>query len=191
MGTTTNFALRYPEETDAPDGATQIQNLAEDVDSAIDDATSSQFVTPVFARKSTDEARASDTTLANDTSLVLPGLVNGAIYEIDGVINYHGGAGGSAGFFKWAFAVPSGSTMTYAYARENESGVFSGAYPSGGTTTNTANTTGVSTTMCVQLRGILICGSNGSLQFKWAQDTSVGTATTVEANSWLSARRVG
>lgn len=190
MGTTTNFALRYPAETDAPDGATQIQNLAEDVDAAIDVATGSQFVTPVFARKATDEARASNTTLANDTSLVLPGLVSGAIYEIEGVILYDGGASTNAGLFDWKFAVPSGSTMTYAYARENSSGQFTGAYPSPGSTTNTANTTGVGTTMSVTIRGILVCASNGSLQFMWAQDVSKGTATHVLANSWLAARRV-
>lgn len=36
MGTTTNFALRYPASSDTPDGPTQIQNLADDVDDLLD-----------------------------------------------------------------------------------------------------------------------------------------------------------
>lgn len=189
MGTTANYSLPYPASTDTPNGASQMQALAVAVDSAILAATATQFVLPVFARKATDESRSSTTTLANDTSLVLTGLLNAAVYEVDGVINYHGVSGGG-GLLDWQFAVPSGSVMTYAYSRENSSGSFTGAYPSAGTTINTANTTGVSTTMCVSLRGIIVVGSNGSLQFKWAQHTSSATATTVEANSWLSARRV-
>jgi hypothetical protein len=39
MGTTAHYALRFPELTDAPDGATQIENLAGDVDAAMFTAT--------------------------------------------------------------------------------------------------------------------------------------------------------
>lgn len=35
MGATNNYGLHYPESTDTPDGATQMRQLAEDVDSAI------------------------------------------------------------------------------------------------------------------------------------------------------------
>lgn len=35
MGVTTHFSFRYPELTDTPDGATQMQNLASDVDAAL------------------------------------------------------------------------------------------------------------------------------------------------------------
>lgn len=36
MGVTPNFSFRYPELTDAPDGATQMKNLAYDVDAEIE-----------------------------------------------------------------------------------------------------------------------------------------------------------
>ena len=190
-GTTSNYALRYPSETDAPDGATQIQNLATDADAAILGATQTQYVQPLFARKSTDEGRASTTTLANDTSLVLTGLKAGGIYEVAGIIVYDGGASTSAGNFKWNFSVPSGgSGGVYTYSRENEGGTYTGAYPANWTDTETANTTGVGTAMSVTIRGLLVVGSNGNLQFRWCQDTSKATNTHVLTNSYLSARRV-
>lgn len=194
MGTTATYALRYPELTDTPDGATQIKNLANDTDAAIVAATATQFLKPVFARKTADEARASNTTVADDGptggSLALAGLVAGAVYRVEGVLMYDGGAGASAGLFDWKFSVPAGSTMTYSYSRENPSGSYTGAYPAAGSTTVTANTTGVGTTMSVTLNGLLVCASNGTLKLQWAQDVSKATATHLLTNSWLSARRV-
>ncbi|HEY7431997.1 MAG TPA: hypothetical protein VH641_14845 [Streptosporangiaceae bacterium] len=43
MGTTANYALRYPALSDTPDGATQIENLAEDVDAALDGVANPTF----------------------------------------------------------------------------------------------------------------------------------------------------
>jgi hypothetical protein len=189
IGTTTNYSLRYPEETDAPDGATQIENLAEDVDAALLAATATQFVVPLFARKATDEARASDATLANDTSLKLTGLVSGGIYEIAAIIVYDGAD--DTNNLQWKFTVPSSSAGVYTYSRENEAGVYSGAYPASWTDTVTAHTTGVTAAMSVTIRGLLIAGANGTLQFQWAQHTSGATNTHVRANSYMTGRRVG
>jgi hypothetical protein len=192
MGTTTNYALRYPAETDAPDGATQIENLANDVDAAIASAVAGQFVQPLFARKAISEGRASTTTLANDTSLKLSGLISGAIYEVDMLVLYDGAAssGGTIGCLKWTFTTPTGSSGQYSYARENESGVYSGAYPAAWTDTVNANSTGVSAPMNVVMRGMLVAGANGILQFQWAQDHSSATNTHVNQNSYMTARRV-
>jgi hypothetical protein len=43
-GTTSNFGFPYPSSTDAPDGATQIQNLAEAVDTDLDSHTSDSTI---------------------------------------------------------------------------------------------------------------------------------------------------
>ena len=50
-GTTGTYALRYPSQTDAPDGATQIQDLAEDVDGALAGVASptAQTFTPAWS----------------------------------------------------------------------------------------------------------------------------------------------
>lgn len=194
MGTTTNYALRYPALTDAPDGPTQVQDLAEDVDAALDAAVTDQWVRGVYVEKTADEGRSNTVTLADDGptggSLALAGLVAGAKYEITGLILYDGGAATSAGLFDWTFTVPSGSTMTYSYARENSSGTYSGAYPSNGSTVNTANTTGVGTTMSVTIHGRINVAANGTLQFRWAQHVAKSTNTHVLAGSFLAARRV-
>jgi hypothetical protein len=140
-------------------------------------ATATQFVTPLFARKATDEGRANTTTLADDSSLQLPGMISGAIYEISGVLFYDGGTGGSAGNLKWKFTVPSGSVMLYSYARQNVSHVYSGAFGAQGSDTINADTTGVGATMTVTIRGIVVAGSNGTLKFQWAQDNAASGPT--------------
>lgn len=43
-GTTPNYALRFPDLTDTPDGATQIHNLASDVDAALATASAPPVV---------------------------------------------------------------------------------------------------------------------------------------------------
>lgn len=50
-GTTTNYSFPYPESTDAPDGATQIQSLAGAVDTALDttDTAAAALATRVTA----------------------------------------------------------------------------------------------------------------------------------------------
>ena len=182
--------FRTPRSTDTPNGASQIQALAVAVDSALLAATATQFVLPLFARKATDEARALTTTLANDTSLTVPGLVSGAIYEVQAVLIYDGGTGGSEGDFQWKFTVPTSSTGVQAYTRQNLSGTFTGAFGSAWTTANFAQTTGVGTSMCVQIKGLLIPGANGTITLQWAQNSSSATNTHLLTNSYLLVRRV-
>lgn len=190
MGVTTNYSLPYPASTDAPNGASQIQALAVAVDSAIAAATATQFVVPLFARKATDEGRASTTTLANDTSLAVAGLISGAIYEVQALIAYDGGAGGSEGDLKWKFTVPTSSSGTYGYTRARQTdGLFTGAFNSLWTDTNTAQTTGVGASMCLQIKGLLVAGANGTLTFQWAQNSSNVTNTHILTNSYLLVRR--
>lgn len=189
MGTTVNYSLRYPAETDSPDGATQIQNLAEDVDGAIAGAVATQFVLPLFARKATQEARASTTTVADDTSLKVTGLLSGATYEVRGIISYDGGTGGSFGGLKWTFSTPTSSSGFYTVLKQNDSHTLAGAFPSNWGDTNTADSTGVGTAMSLTLEGLLIPGANGTLTFRWAQETSSVTNTHINANSYLVVRR--
>jgi hypothetical protein len=190
MGTTTNYSLPYPAETDAPDGASQIQSLATAVDTAILGAIAGQFVKPLFARKATDEGRASTTTLANDTSLVLAGLVSGGIYDVEGVIFYSGGAGASEGDLKFGWATPAGSSGRY-WRTHNTVSQADGKADTTWSESDAAGTNGVSTVFAHTINGLLIAGAAGSLQFKWAQNSSNSTQSHVLANSKIKALRTG
>lgn len=192
MGVTTNYSFPYPASTDTPNGASQIQALATAVDTALAAAVATQFVQPLFARKATDEGRASTTTLANDTSLVLTGLVSGAIYDVNCVITYSGGSGASEGDLKWSFTVPAGSTGRYSRTNQtgNSAALVLGQTDSAWTDAPSAATAGVGTPLTLVIKGLLIAGANGSIQFQWAQQSSNSTQSHVLANSYMTARRV-
>jgi hypothetical protein len=147
------------------------------------------FVPHVIIKPSTT-ARASTTTLANDPDLVLA-LASSASYAINGVIFYDGPSAGSSDI-KWTFTVPSGGSGQYFIPHQNLSGQFTGAFASNWTDTLTANTNGVGSTMTLPVGGIFQTGgSAGNLTFQWAQNTSNGTNTHVQAQSFLVATRIG
>jgi hypothetical protein len=144
---------------------------------------------PLAVVKPSDTARSSTTSLSNDPALVLP-LAGASTYEIRGMIFYTGPTAGSSDI-QWKFNMPAGNVGQYFSAHQNLSGVFAGAFQNNWTDTVTANTNGVSTVMCDIIYGITRTVSGGNMQLLWAQNTSNATNTTVRAQSFLVAQRIG
>jgi hypothetical protein len=135
---------------------------------------------PLIARKTSDQSIASSTTLANDSALFLPNLVANAIYELRLHVLFRAAAGGAIPGMKVDFAVPSGASITgSAFQLSGSLGLCVGNGAVGGIAAATAN--GI-----VQEFGLLVMGaSTGTLNFRWAQNTSSASATTVASGSYL------
>ena len=144
---------------------------------------------PVTVVKPTDTGRSNTTSMTNDPDLALT-LQGSATYMISGVIFYDGPSAGSSDI-QWTFNPPTGAAGKYWCARQNLSGAYAGAFTFFWTDTVTANTNGVSSNMVVPITGILAMGSSsGTLHFLWSQNTSNGTNTHVQNNSFLTAQRI-
>jgi len=143
---------------------------------------------PLNVIKPSSQAVTSSTTLVNDTALVLAVAAN-STYLVHGVIEYNGANGGD---IKWTFTIPAGASgffgATYTAAT---SGNFAGGAAFAWTDTTPSQGNGTGTPMDIRITGILvIAGTAGNLQFRWAQNTSNATATTVMPNSALLAYRI-
>lgn len=146
---------------------------------------------PVKATKSVDTARTSTTALAADPHLVLA-LAANAVYELSGFIEYDGNFGGS-GDLKMDWTLPSGATMRWA-PRGNAAGDTTQKLNSGSVANTLAvavGTYGVGTTRnSLSPRGYIITSATaGNATLRWAQNSSNAIATTLYANSWVSASR--
>ena len=190
MGTTSNFALRYPALTDTPDGATQIQNLADDTDAAILAQTTSEWVRPLTGYKAADTARASTIALANDADLVVPGPAVNAVYEFEAFLFYTGNTQGTSDL-KFQWSVPAGASLHYTAQWISTGGTvqvgaghFDGDHIAAGTN-------GAGGYRAVTMKGTLIMGATaGALQLLWAQNTSNATSTTLREGCWVRVRRL-
>ncbi len=141
---------------------------------------------PISAVKSADTGRASTTSLAADPHLVLA-VAASATYLLDGWLEYDGAFG--AGDLKADWSLPSGATIRWGL-HANASGDTTQKYA---TTTGpaatalTAGTYGVGAVAnAARPAGFLTIGATaGNATFRWAQNSSNGTATTLRAGSWL------
>lgn len=139
--------------------------------------------TPVWVRKTLAENVPSSTTLQNDDELVLA-LAASATYEVWLTAVFRAAAAGATPGFKVDFTVPSGADMTNAYfelsaqmAATNANGQV------GGIICATSNA-------IFKEQFTIITTNAGNLQFRWAQNASSASATTVDAGSKLLAIRV-
>lgn len=139
---------------------------------------------PTLARKIADETVNNSASLQNDDALLLPVLANFR-YAFDAEIRYSTNATAN---LKWAFTVPSGSTL-----------VYSALYVPAGATTlalaefiNNAGGTADDSSTRIRIRGLLDVGATaGNLQFQWAQNTANVSNTLVQNFSYLHLDRVG
>ena len=140
----------------------------------------------IFRHKPADTPRTTDIILSDDPDLVLPDLVAGRNYKLDGFI-----ISGSASLtpdIKMKFISPGhtiGIALVHfagyqvghdATGQEGEPLGFEHviAYP-------VANEDEV-----IRIKGILINATAGTFSFQWSQRISSAIATTVRAGSWLS-----
>jgi hypothetical protein len=149
------------------------------------------WTVPIVAAKTADTGRNTTTTMTNDPDLVVP-VAAGAVYNIDGALFYTGNA--AAADLKFTFALPAGAGGYGFFCHQNVSGNFTGSFANQWTDTTSANTTGtgIANLMVVFVKGYLTtAGTAGNFTLQWAQNTSNGTNTTMKANSFLSAQRIG
>jgi hypothetical protein len=142
------------------------------------------------AIKPADTVRTSTTTLTNDPDLVLSVVAN-AVYELTGTLAYNGISGG-VGDFKADWTIPAAAAMTWVRnGYINNSVTQTDTIRTDNTTIRSLGTFGVGTTICASIRGIVRTGANaGSLQLRWAQNTSSATSTTLAADSNIVLRRI-
>ena len=191
-GSTPNYAFPYPSLTDSPDGASQIQALASAVDTTLAaqvaalQASISAITVPQFALKTADQSVTSNTTLQNDTALVLPVAAN-AKYRFESYLDYEASG---AGALKWQWSVPSGGTLRYAKIGIN-TGLTAEVVTLTGSAIWTAGGGGAGSLQGIHMAGTLIMGSSaGNLQLLWAQNASSTTPTIVHAQSLLALWRI-
>jgi hypothetical protein len=143
----------------------------------------------VVAYKPGSTNMTSTVALADDPDLQLWGLQSQSKYQIFGQIYYKGPALGTADL-KWTFRVPAGASGKYADNHVNVSGSFGWEQASNWTDTRSAGTEGTGKDLALVIMGTLVTGGttpNNFCVFQAAQNTSNGTATTIEANSTLRA----
>ena len=156
----------------------------------------SYFRAPLFAYKTADSTRTSNTTTSADTHLTLPVPENGTY-----VLNLWGMLTGSnAGDFKFNFSYPAGGSMSVgplglAVAATGTNGsleAFSGTGLDASTPTIDMYVgTVASFTTNFMIHGLLLSGvAGGTVTLNWAQNTSDGTATTLKAGSYMTLQRV-
>ncbi|MEU6635700.1 hypothetical protein [Streptomyces rochei] len=131
-----------------------------------------------FARKTADESVASSTTLQNDQHLKLPVAAN-AVYSLFLMCVF---SGGTTGDLKCDWAVPSGAVLRWS----DQTGV-SGLHSD----VDVWNAPSGTTQVAFQIWATVVTSSTaGTVQFRWAQNTSDATATIVRTNSSLQLTRV-
>jgi hypothetical protein len=138
---------------------------------------------PLIARKTADQSIASSTTLANDSALLIPNLVANAVYELQLHVLYRAALAGATPAMKVDFTVPSGASIVgSSFHLGNPSstlGVCVGNGAVGGVQALTTNSV-------LREFGLLVMGASaGTLNFRWCQNISSASATTVASGSYL------
>ncbi len=156
-----------------------------------------QRVGPVAAVKAADLARTHATTPADDTEsgglgLQLLNLAAGATYGVEGIVFYKGGSGAGEGDLAFTWRTSAGSGGKYDAPRTGTNGSLQVGQSYAWSETHSAQTTGTSNPLSVQVRGTFKTGGTAPqfLVLQWAQNSDTGTATTVQADSWLRAVRL-
>lgn len=155
----------------------------------------SYFRAPLFARKTATESVTSNTTVQADDHLFVT-LEANSTYVLDMWLN---GTGADAGDLKYNFTYPSGTSVAAGAATYNTAST--GAAPvinslgsaSDGTSPTIDFTAGTiaGVSISVIVRGLVVVGATaGNLALQWAQNSSNGTATTLDAGSYLMLTRV-
>jgi hypothetical protein len=145
---------------------------------------------PITVRKPADQSVTSSTTLTNDNDLVVS-LEANATYEVDGYLMVFG-SGAGLGDCKIDFTIPSGASMRYTsggVVNSNPATAYEDTV-NANTTARAIGTNG-SVDMGVPLRADIVMGSTaGSVQLRFAQNSSNATATGFRAGSRLRFRRI-
>lgn len=145
-----------------------------------------------YVRKTSDTARTSTATLANDPELAL--AIGGAgSYTFD-VYCLITSAANAAGDIQFGFTYPSGTLYWGAMGLDETLASGSAGQMRAKSDTDAASPTtssfpfGASTTVdtLVWIHGLLVATGSGTLQFQWAQAASNANSTTLKTGSHLT-----
>lgn len=150
---------------------------------------------PQYVARTTDLARISTATPADDTQLTLTGLVTGAVYEVSAFLIVDGGITAD---FLIGWTLPTLSIfnwITDGPITSAGSGVFEtavGRQWNAAAGTCAFGTAGVGSKSVARPWGYLTAGSGGgsTITLKWSQNSSVATNTTLYTGSALRLLRV-
>ena len=162
------------------------------------------FLKPSMIIKSVDEVVTSSTVLQNDDELFFPNLESDSYYELELNISV---AVNSTPDFKYAFTVPAGTIGIYSLETSIRLSGAGAATSWNGYAIPSAEFNEYRITQPIATTGTILCTSNvmevtfriliktsntaGSINFKWAQNTSSGTETRVYAGSYMFIKKYG
>lgn len=136
-----------------------------------------------LVRQTSSLVKTNSTAFTSSSDLVVP-CVSGRRYLIETCIYYSAGTTGDA---KFNFSHPGG-TMNLALwgSGTGTSAIDSPIFIDRNTLTSlTMGGAGTSVIMSSRIVGTYNCTSSGNVTFQWAQNTSNGSPTTLEADSWV------
>lgn len=188
--TTPVNAWPYPEGTDAPNGAAQMQALALAVEATM--TAVKAYWAPTKVQKAAPESVTSSVVIQADDHLTLTIPANRDYH----VVMRLSATGAAAGDLRTAWATTG--TATFATARSciglgtgSTDATNSGAQRatvSGFATEVTYGTDGSNSSAIMEEFVVSGGVSGGTITLQWAQGTSSVTATTLSTNSWLMMR---
>jgi hypothetical protein len=150
--------------------------------------TGVQTWTSVF--KPSNQAKTSDTTLANDSTLVAA-LDATSTYAFRFVVFLSTGATPDS---KYGLAYTGSLSSAFVFRGYQSPGAGIGAADLFTATVETLpgvlNVNGGTGTTIIMIHGVLTTSTAGNLSFQWAQQTSNAAATTVRAGSYLEYRKI-
>lgn len=138
--------------------------------------------------KTIDESVTSSATTQNDDELFISGISSGHSIVFEAVIIYASPAGGSTPDIKYEFDEDGTLRGWFAHEHLGTSDTAADSITSLGVTTGAAGT--AAGKRLIVFRGGWFAGG-GTLNFKWAQNTSGVNATIVYANSYLRYKDMG
>lgn len=142
-------------------------------------------VIPLSARRISDQSLPSSTTLTNDNTLFLSGMVASAVYEMQLYVLFRAALSGSTPGMKVDFTLPSGASISDASFEVSGTTAIPGANGAVGLI-NCATSNAV-----LKETGLLVMsGSTGTLQFRFAQQVSSASAVTIATGSYLKLHRL-
>lgn len=138
---------------------------------------------PSIKRKAADTSRNSTTTVTDDPDLLFAVAAN-EVWDFEAHLFVI--SADATPDFKFTCTGPSGSTVTYAGIRQDDSGNATSIAATAGGTTTLVNM-GSSQLNIITISGTCTNGATpGNLSIQWAQNVSNATNTTLKAGSFMS-----
>jgi hypothetical protein len=138
--------------------------------------------------KSANETVTNSTSIQNDNDFAFT-VASGAFYTLEGYLVVDGAVGGD---LKMDFTLPAGATMHWTNFGNNTGGVTQyNIATQAASVARAVSGNGGTASASLQPKGYVnIGGTAGTLQFRWAQNTLSGTASTIYASSWMKLTRI-